>query len=664
MDGENARIEMRRLAKAIDENNRKYYEEDEPVISDMAYDAMLAQLLQLEEAYPEFADPNSPTKRVGGAALELFQKVVHKTKQFSLANAFSKEDLLAFDSRVAKAASGYTYCVEYKFDGLTVVLRYENGIFQGGATRGDGEVGEDVTANLMTIRNIPLTLAEKRTLTVRGEVVMPKRGFERVNAQRLKEGLPPFANPRNAAAGSLRQLDPKVAGTRPLAAYIFSLEAMEGMEFASHAESLKYLSSIGFSASPALKAKNVQEAWEAVQRIEAQKQSLPYEIDGAVLKVDEKAIQEELGATSKNPRWATAYKFTPETAETEIREIAIQVGRSGALTPVAVFDPVLVSGSLITRASLHNEDYIQAKDIRVGDWITVHKAGEIIPEVVSVAFGKRDGSQEEFRMPDACPSCGAETYREEGQSARKCRNPLCPAQIMRAVEHFVSKGAANIDGMGSALTEKLVSSGHISDISDIYRLKASKEELEGMDKMGKRSVEKLLGAIESSKGMDLASFIYSLGIPFVGRRTAEILGESFESLDQLKEASVEELSEIQEIGEKIAKEIASFFLYPKTAKILSDLKASGVDPKGRGTKKEALEAIEGKVFVLTGTLKGFTRDEALRIIHGAGGKVSSSVSAKTDFLLAGENPGTKRAKAESLGVSILTEEAFCSLIGI
>ncbi len=649
------------LTEQLRKYSADYYENDSPEISDEEYDALMRELSSLEERFPQYADENSPTKRVGGRAVESFNKVNHLTPQLSLANAFSAEDMLQFDSRFKKTVNApYSYVCEYKFDGLTVVLTYENGKLTCGATRGDGVTGEDITENIKTIKTVPLALKENYTLTVRGEVLMPKGSFLKLNDSRQKEGLPLFANPRNAAAGSLRQLDSKLTAKRNLDIYVFNLEKIDGITFATHSESLDFLSAMGFKVSPYKKAANIDEAIKCIGQIEAERESLPFEIDGAVTKVDQIALRAISGATAKTPRWAMAYKFYATQKETTLKDISIQVGRTGVLTPVAELEPIEVAGSVITRASLHNEDYITLKDLRIGDRVLIRKAGDVIPEVVESLPQKRSGNERIFTMPEYCPVCSSRVVRQAGASATKCPNRLCPAQNLRKLQHFVSKDAMNIDGLGSAVCAALTEAGLISGCADIYRLKEHRQALLQMEGFAEKSVDNLLSSIESSKQNDLSGLIYALGIDFVGKTAAGILSSNFGTLSRLQSASYEELTAIDEIGQKTAQALIAFFEDEENKALIAELGTLGLNTVSTKEKKDLRFA--SKTFVVTGTLNNFSRSEAEDIITSFGGKASSSVSGKTDYVLAGASAGSKLTKATQLNIKIIDEEEFLRMI--
>ncbi|MBA1336673.1 MAG: DNA ligase (NAD(+)) [Firmicutes bacterium] len=662
---EDAGKRVEELRKEIEEHNYRYYVLDRPVIEDSEFDRLMRELDKLEKDFPELVTPYSPTQRVGGKASERFRKVVHSVPMLSLANAFGEGELRDFDRRVRSAVNGpVEYVVEFKIDGLSVALQYRDGVFYRGATRGDGVVGEDVTANLRTIKTIPLRLKQNLTLEARGEVYISQQGFEELNRRQEDLGLAVFANPRNAAAGSLRQLDPGVTASRPLDILIFNLEYIEGRETGSHSEGLDLLSELGFKVSPMYDVcTDIGDVIEKCLYWQEQRDRLDFEIDGIVIKVNSIRQREVLGATSKNPRWAVAYKFPAQAKTTVVRDIIIQVGRTGALTPTALLEPVRISGSTVSRATLHNEDYIRDKDIRIGDTVLVKKAGEIIPEVVEVLKEHRTGKEKVFDMPDRCPECGSEAMRIEGEAATRCTGISCPAKTRRSIIHFVSRDAMDISGLGPSIIEQLLDEGLIKDASDLYYLKDRSGQLENLERMGKKSVENLLNAIEASKDRGLSRVITSLGIPYVGSRAAALLARHFGSMDRLMEAGKEELMEVPEIGDKMADSIRTFLNQEQNLKFINNLKESGV----KMTEDRAADAAPGKfsgqTFVLTGTLGKYTRNEAAEIIERLGGKVSGSVSKKTDYVVAGENPGSKLDKARNLGVKVIGEREFDELIG-
>ena len=655
--------EMNRLIAFIEEQNRRYYDEDAPVVSDYDYDRALRELEDLEAAHPELKRPDSPTERVGGTPSEAFEKVNYTTPKLSLADAFSYDELRAFDERVKKNVPDVRYCLENKFDGLTVVLNYENGLFVRGSTRGDGSVGEDITANLKTIKRIPLRLTEPVTLEVRGEVLMYKEGFKALNAERDAAGEALFANPRNAAAGSLRQLDPKLCAERPLDIFVFNLESASDLTFSSHDESLSYLKKLGFHVSPVKVYDSMAEIIAEIEQMHiGGRDALPYEIDGMVIKVDDIAQREILGQTAKTPRWAIAYKFPPEEKETVVKAVTVQVGRTGALTPVAELDPVLLAGSTISRATLHNADYIAEKDIRIGDHVLIRKAGDVIPEVVRPLTDKRDGTETAFEMPETCPECGEKTVRLPGEAVTKCVNVNCPAQIFRRIVHFASRDAMNIEGLGPAVVRALLDRKLIADIADIYTLKNQRESLTAIDKMGKKSVDNLIKAIETSKSRPLSKLVFSLGIPLVGQSGAKALAVHFGSMDAIAGASFEELTGIPDVGQRMAEAVIDFFESEANRHIISDLKAAGLTMTEEMPSQNDT-SLAGKTFVLTGTLPSMGRREAKALLERCGAKVSGSVSKKTNYVVAGENPGSKAEKAASLGVPIIDEQALLAMTG-
>lgn len=655
-----SRTQIEELRKKIENYNRAYYQNDEPLVSDYEYDQCLQELIALETAHPELITPDSPTQRVGGSPSESFNKVIYSRPKLSLSNAFEAGDLRDFDRRVRQTCPEVTYAVEYKFDGLTVVLNYENGLFVQGATRGDGAVGENVTTNLKTIRTIPLRLEEPVTLEVRGEVFMGKADFEKLNQRRLDKAESPFANPRNAAAGSLRQLDPKLTATRPLDIFVFNLESAAQTEFKTHVETLDYLKKQGFKTSAVKIFDDIEAIIDYCQLMEVERKKLPFEIDGLVIKVNELSFRENLGNTTKSPRWAIAYKFAPDQAVTTVEAITVQVGRTGALTPVAELAPVLLAGSVIGRATLHNEDNIKEKDIRIGDFVVIQKAGDVIPEVDHVLSEKRTGNEVVFQMPKKCPVCGEPTFRIEGEAVTKCLNMACPAQVFRKLVHFTSRDAMNIEGLGPGVLRLLMDQKLVINPVDIYHLDEHKEKLVTLEKLGEKSVENLLMGIEESKKRELSRLIFGLGIPLVGARGAKILAEHYRTMAKIILAQVEDLKDIFEIGEKMATEIVDFFQTPTNIEIINGLAAVGLNMV-QETRLDS-QTLAGKTFVLTGTLPTLDRREAKALIETNGGKVSSSVSKKTDYLLSGEKSGSKQTKAQELGIAIINEEQFLALV--
>lgn len=662
---ERAQKRVEELRQQIEHHNYRYYVLDDPAVSDYEFDGLMRELQQLEDEHPQLVTPYSPTMRVGGKASERFPKVMHSTPLLSLANAFGEGELWDFDRRVKSAVGGgVEYITEFKIDGLSVALTYNKGIFERGATRGDGVVGEDVTANLRTIKTIPLRLKEEVSLEARGEVFMPTDGFERLNSMQQDKGLNTFANPRNAAAGSLRQLDPAVTAARPLDIFIFNLEYMEEKEISTHTEGLEYLKDQGFKISPEYRVfQSMEDVIECCMDWQQKRDTLPFEIDGIVIKVNSLRQREILGATSKNPRWAIAYKFPAQAEETRVKEIIIQVGRTGALTPTAILEPVRISGSTVGRATLHNEDYIRDKDIRIGDRVLVKKAGDIIPEVTEVIKSERTGGERQFRMPDKCPECGSDAVRAEGEAATRCTGIACPAKITRSIIHFVSRDAMDISGLGPSVIEKLLEKGFIRDASDLYRLKDKQEELAKLEGLGSKSVENMLAAVEGSKTRGLSRVITALGIPFVGARAAALLAQHFGSMDALRNADERQLTGIPEIGSVMAQSIVTFFKQRQNTEFIDKLKEAGVMMTEGRKEGDTPKTLSGLAFVLTGTLEGYTRSEASDIIEDLGGRVTSSVSKSTDYLLAGENPGSKLDKARKLGVMVIDEKEFISLIG-
>ena len=638
-----------------------YYVEDAPQISDYEYDKLFYELVALEEKYPEFDSPTSPTQRVGGKALDKFEKVTHAVKMGSLADVFSYDEVRDFVAKTnEKLGKATVFSVEPKIDGLSVSLVYENGMFSLGSTRGDGTVGENVSENLKTVRTIPMKTKDALPhLEVRGEVYMPREAFAALNEKREAEGEQLFANPRNAAAGSLRQLDSKVTASRRLDIFVFNVQAAEGIEFSSHIESLEYLKSQGFHIIDGIRrASSAGEIISAIEEIGAARDNLPYDIDGVVIKADSLAERKLLGENISTPKWAIAYKFPPEQKQTKLTDIIIQVGRTGVLTPNARLEPVRLAGTVVSRATLHNIDFIRERDIRIGDTVTLQKAGDIIPEIICVDKSKRNGSEVPYEMPTHCPSCGEPVIRDD-EAATRCTNASCPAQLERHITHFASRDAMNIDGMGPAVVRLLIASGLIHNVADIYSLSAG--EIEGLDRMGKKSAENLIAAIERSKSAGLDKLIYALGIRQVGEKAARSLAEAFPDIELLFSASEEQISAIYDFGDISAHYIVNFFAHPQTRVLVDELKSRGVKTTYEVQKRGNI--FEGMTFVLTGTLPTMKRDEASRLIEENGGKVSSSVSAKTSMVLAGEDAGSKLTKAQSLGVRIISEEELLSMLG-
>ena len=653
------REELEALRQELVRANYEYYVQDAPTMSDYDYDHRLRRLEELEAAHPEWITPDSPTQRVGGQVSEGFQEVRHRVPLESLQDVFSMEELAEFDQRVREAVQDVAYTVEPKVDGLSVALEYENGLFVRGATRGDGLVGEDVTENLRTIRSIPLRLPETLPrLIVRGEVYMPRTVFAQLNEAREQNGEPLFANPRNAAAGSLRQLDPKIAAARRLDAVLFNVQYVEGRSFETHSESLDFLEQMRFRVIPRKVCASIKEAQEEVAAIGARKGDYPYDIDGAVVKVNSLSERTALGSTAKFPRWAAAFKYPPEQKEAQVLDIQVQVGRTGVLTPKASLSPVRLAGTTVTSASLHNQDYITEKDIRIGDTVLVQKAGEIIPEVVRVVKEKRLSDSVPYHLPDHCPVCGAPVARDVDGAAIRCTGAECPAQLLRNLTHFASRDAMDIEGLGPAVVEALVNAGLVKAPGDLYHLQA--EEVAQLERMGKKSAENLLAAIERSKENDLSRLLFAFGIRQVGQKAAKVLAVRFGNLDALRAATVEELTAVDDIGEITARSLVDWLHSPQAEHLIATLKEAGVNMTS--AVQIAGDKLAGKTFVLTGTLQRFSRSEAGERIEALGGKVSSSVSKKTSYVVAGEEAGSKLTKAQSLGIPVLTEEEFLTLL--
>jgi len=711
LDFETAKAEAERLRGEIERHNYLYYVLDSPEISDQEYDELMRRLAEIESAFPELVTPDSPTQKVGGAPREEFGQVRHTVPMLSLNSVFSKEEVLEFDARVKrflKTDEDVTYVVEPKMDGLAVELVYENGSFSVGSTRGDGYVGEDVTANLRTVRAVPLRLragvrrgsagrSPERAgvsggaphpvparLEVRGEVFMKTRDFQELNRRREEEGEPLFANPRNAAAGSLRQLDPKITEKRPLDIFCYGIGVVEGADFETHWEILQALSAWGLKTNPRnRRCANIAEAIEFYEELGRARDDLPYEIDGVVIKVDRLDLQRELGEISRSPRWAAAAKFPPRQAVTRIEKIEVQVGRTGVLTPVAVMEPVHVGGVEVSRATLHNQDEIDRKDIREGDTVVIQRAGDVIPQVVRVLKERRTGKEKPFRLPDRCPVCGSQVAVEEDEVAVRCIGLDCPAKLKETVRHFASKAGMDIEGLGHKTVAQLVDRGLVKDISSIYYL--TKDQIMSLDLFAEKSTLNLLEAIERSKTAGLSRLIYALGIRHVGEHLAQVLAEHFQSLDELAAASEEKLVEIEEIGPEVAASIRRFFSVPQNRKVIERLKAAGVkttreeeaegglevagarQPGAEGAPRGAAapdaKPLAGLTFVFTGGLSSMTRSEAKRVVQRLGGRAASSVSSRTDYVVAGEEPGSKLQQAERLGVKIISEKEFLKLIG-
>lgn len=660
MDLQTAEKKVVELHKLLNQYNYEYHVLDRPSVPDAEYDQLMRELTELEEAFPELKTHDSPTLRVGGEVLSMFEKVQHESQMLSLSNAFNEQDLKDFDRRVRQAVGdNISYVCELKIDGLAVSLRYEAGLFSLGATRGDGTTGENITANLRTIRSIPLRLNQEVSMEVRGEAYMPKGSFEKLNKQRMESDEDLFANPRNAAAGSLRQLDPRIAASRNLDIFLYSIANTGETGVTSHSEALNLLDSLGFKTNKERKkCANIEEVIEYIQYWTNERPNLSYDIDGIVVKVDSLTQQAELGATAKSPRWAIAYKFPAEEVITTLKEIELSVGRTGVVTPTAILEPVRVAGSTVGRASLHNEDLIREKDIRIGDQVVIKKAGDIIPEVVNVLVERRTGEELEFHMPTHCPECDSELVRLDEEVALRCINPKCPAQIREGLIHFVSRNAMNIDGLGEKVISQLFAENLIKDVADIYKL--TYEQLIKLERMGEKSVNNLLQAIENSKTNSLEKLLFGLGIRHVGEKAAKTLAQQFETIDNLKNASHEMLTSINEIGEKMADSIVTYFEQDEAEELILELKAAGVNTEYKGPKLVTVENSDsifaGKTIVLTGKLEKLTRNEAKESIEALGGKISGSVSKKTDIVIAGEDAGSKLSKATELGIEIWDEE--------
>ena len=650
----------RQLRQQLNEHNYRYYVLDDPTISDFEYDRLLRQLEDLEAAHPELVTPDSPTQRVGGQALDSFQQVTHQVPLQSLQDVFSGEELEQFDQRMRESVGAVEYLVEPKVDGLSVALEYQDGVFLRGATRGDGQVGEDVTENLRTIRSIPLRLeGAPGRLIVRGEVYLPKQAFQQLNQAREAEGQPLFANPRNAAAGSLRQLDPKVAAARGLDIVIFNIQFWDGPPFQTDSASLDWLKQRRFKVIEYFQTDNMAQVLAHIQRMGDQREDYPFEIDGAVVKLNDLAQREVLGQTAKFPRWAAAYKYPPEQQQSVVQDIVVQVGRTGVLTPQAVVAPVRLAGTTVTHATLHNQDYIAQKDIRIGDTVIVQKAGEIIPEIVRVVVEKRPAGTRPYQMPEVCPVCGAPVARDEDGAHIRCTGAECPAQLLRNLVHFASRDAMDIEGLGPAVAEALVKAELVHTPADLYRLE--QDQLAGLERMGQKSAQNLLDALERSKGNDLSRLLFAFGIRQVGQKAAQVLAAHFGTLDRLAQASVEELTDIEDIGAITADYLTRWFASPQSQHLISALKQVGVNMAYTG--QPVGDLLMGLTFVLTGELSTYSRKQAGERLEQLGAKVSGSVSKKTSCVVAGQAAGSKLRRAQELGVPVLTEGEFLTLIG-
>ena len=664
MNFEQAKKRAEELRPLLQYYTKKYFD-DEQVVSDYEYDMLMRELKQIEKEYPELITEDSPTQRVGtGAIKKGFEKVTHEVPLQSLQDVFTFEEVEEFDQRMQKAAIEFSrpldYVVETKIDGLSSAIEYRNGKLYRGATRGNGIVGEDVTQNISTIKHVPKELKEPISITVRGEVFIGKTDFDKLNEDRLLEEQEQFANARNAAAGSLRQLDSKITASRPLDIYVFNVQKCDDITFKTHYESLLYLERLGFNVNPVkILCKNMQEVRDAIYKIGEMRNGLDFGIDGAVVKVNDLELREKVGTTYKTPRWAVAYKYPPEKKETLLKDIVCQVGRTGAITPMAILDPVYVAGSKISKTTLHNEDYIKQNDIRIGDRVIIQKAGDVIPEVVGVNKDKRDGTEKIFEMPRICPVCGAEAVREEGEAVVRCIGIECPAKLYRSIIHFASKDAMDIDGLGEAIIGELIERKLISNIADIYKLTI--DDVASLKKNGKKFAQNLINAIEESKKRDLYRVINSLGIRHVGVKLAKTLTRYFKDMDKLIVSTYEELRMIEDVGEITADTIYEFFRQEQTIDLINKLKQANVNMKAEIQENEDGK-FAGKTFVLTGSLEHYSREEASEIIEKMGGKTSSSVSKKTDYVLAGEDAGSKLKKAQELGITIISEEEFITML--
>ncbi|MBR6595999.1 MAG: NAD-dependent DNA ligase LigA [Oscillospiraceae bacterium] len=650
---------MDELVALLQEANYRYYVLDDPKMPDFEYDRLLRELEELEKANPELLREDSPTQRVGGEAISAFQKVEHPVPLQSLQDVFSTEELTDFLEKTLDFDAGSAFSVEPKIDGLSVALEYVNGKFLRGATRGDGSVGEDVTENLKTIRSIPMTIENAPPrLIVRGEVFMPKKSFHKLNERQEAEGKPLFANPRNAAAGSLRQLDPKIAASRGLDIYIFNIQLIEGMEFSTHEETLSYLENLKFKVIPHKTLNNVEKIVAQVASIDRNRENLTCDIDGAVIKVNDLAQRSRMGSTAKTPRWAVAYKYPPEIKPTIVEDIVVQVGRTGVLTPKAVVKAVRLAGTTVTNATLHNQDFISQRDIRVGDTVFIRKAGEIIPEILEVDFTKRPENTVAYHLPENCPVCGAKVEKDEDGAFLRCTGAECPAQLSRNIAHFVSRDAMDVEGLGNSIVEALIEKNLIKSPADIYYLKL--EDIATLWKSGTKAAKKLLDAIEESKQQDVSRLIFALGIRQVGAKTGKVLASTFGSLDKLMNATLDELTQVNDVGEVTAANIYDWFHQEQSKHMVERLRSAGVNFESKRVLTD--NRFAGKTFVLTGALTKFTRDEATEKIELLGGKASGSVSKKTSYVVVGENAGSKERKARELGIPILSEDDFLAMI--
>lgn len=656
---------MDELIDQINYHSNKYYNDDAPEISDYEYDNLMKELIKIEEENPQIKRADSPSSRVGGKPLDKFTQITHKIPMLSLSNAYSDKDLKDFDKRVRELADdSVEYVVEFKIDGLSVGLTYKNGVFEKGATRGNGVVGEDITENLRTVKTIPLKINDTEEVVVRGEVYISKQNFEKINELQEEQGLQLFANPRNLAAGTLRQLDSKLTAKRPLDIFIFNLEYIENTNLKSHSESLEYLKNLGFKVSTDYKVcSNIEGVIEHIEYWTENRSKLPFEIDGMVIKVNDLQQREIMGYTAKSPRWAIAYKFPAEQKKTKLIDIIVEVGRTGTITPTAILEPVRLAGTTVSRATLHNEDYINEKDIKIGDTVLVQKAGDIIPQVVQVVKDDRDGNEIEFKFPDKCPVCSEPTVRLEGEAAVKCINISCPAQIRRGIIHFASRDAMNIEGLGESIVGLLLDNNIIKDIADLYYIK--KEDVINLERMGEKSAENLIKAIEKSKQNELYRLINGLGIKYIGVKGAKVLAKNFDNLDEIINADAVQLTNLEEFGDIMANSVVEFFKEEKNMTVINKLKEAGVNTESIKNKDESIVNIfEGMKIVLTGTLPTLKRNDAKEMIEARGGKATSSVSKSTTFVLAGEEAGSKLTKANELGVKVIDEAKFLDILNL
>lgn len=655
-------LRVNELKKLLNLYSYEYHVLDNPSVTDQEYDRLMNELIALEKEYPALATTDSPSQRVGGSVLDKFVKVPHEIPMMSLSNVYNEEEVRDFDEKIRKeVGTGYSYVAELKIDGLSVSLRYDHGRFVRGATRGDGVIGEDITENIKKIPSIPLAIDYEKPLEVRGEIFMSKKAFNAINEEQVKEGIEPFKNPRNAAAGTIRQLDSRIVGKRKLDAFLYYLMDHEIVQ--NHYAALQKLSALRFKVNPETKyCPTIQDVLDFIKKVDGIRKELPYEIDGVVIKVNEFNLYEKIGTTAKSPKWATAYKFAPEEVITRLNGITFQIGRTGVITPVAEMDPVLVSGSVVARATLHNEDYCLDKDVRVGDYVVIRKAAEIIPEVVRVLFERRTGAEVPFKMIDHCPKCGEELMRKIGEADYYCTNPHCDAKKIEGLIHFASREAYNIDGLGEKAVIDFYNDGFLSDISDIFLLKDRFQELIRKEGFGMKSISNLMDAIEEAKGRNLDKLLFGLGIRHVGAKVAKIIAEKYESMDRLLTLSEEELLHTNDIGDVIAKSVAEYFQHPANRERIAKLTAYGLKMTYTSDKVKSATPFTGKTVVLTGTLAHYGRTEAQAIIERLGGNVSGSVSKKTDFILAGSEAGSKLEKGIALGIKIISETEFDQMI--